>query len=765
MSDKEPSPEIQTFLRSVANHFDKEERAVRDRQILQWRKLKLYWNGYQRVWLDSVAHDWRTWDQTNLAQSSQDSAYYDKPINVFQAYLQSIIAALSVRVPGVICYPDDAENPLDLDTAKAGNKVFELVSRHVNAEMLWLQALYIMSTEGLIAAYNYSKSDEKYGTYEVNKYENVTEDHFQCPECGSEIDQAFTDREISEFQPDNDDVELHDQLINKGELTCPQCAVALDPELQKSPMIVEKLVSTDNIPKARQCIELFGGLFIKVPNWAKCQADCTYLTLCYETHYANVLEEFPHLRDKITSSSGSYYDSYEKWARLSTQYNGDFPVNTVTMRYTWLRPAAFNILPEDEAKELKKKYPDGCKVIFANDHFAHACNESLDDHWTLSQNPLSDYIHYEPLGKALTNGQDIINDLISLTLQTIEHGISQTFADPAVLNFDQYSQTETTPGMIFPVTARSGKALGESFFELKTANLGQEVMPFAEKINELNQFASGALPSIFGGASSGGSQTAAEYSMSRAQAQQRLQNTWKILNRFWKEIWCKVIPQYIKDIADDERDVKQTPDGRFENVLIRKAELSGKLGRIELDSSDEIPITASQQRDVVMQFLQAGNQEIVEAIMAPENLQFVAQLIGIPSLKLPGMDDRQRQFAEIQGLIQTAPIPNPNADPMNPMSQSLPSVDIEPLVDEHNIHVDICKAWLRSDAGQLTKVENPNGYQNVLLHLNEHMRFISLTTMPEDNGASSNKPEGGPQNDKVMAPKKNERNNGVRPSN
>ena len=38
-------------------------------------------------------------------------------------------------------------------------------------------------------------------------------------------------------------------------------------------------------------------------------------------------------------------------------------------------------------------------------------NESLDDHWTLTYNPLSDYIHYDPIGLLLSSVQDITNDL------------------------------------------------------------------------------------------------------------------------------------------------------------------------------------------------------------------------------------------------------------------------------------------------------------------------------------------------------------------
>ena len=137
---------VQDLLKQVADHFDQEDRAVRERQLKDWRQLKLLWEGFSRVWYSEVAHDWRIWDE-NVVNSDNDQAFYDKPINIFRAYLESIIAALSITIPGIKCFPDDADNPLDMTTAKAGDKIALLISRHNNVSLLWLHALYIICTE------------------------------------------------------------------------------------------------------------------------------------------------------------------------------------------------------------------------------------------------------------------------------------------------------------------------------------------------------------------------------------------------------------------------------------------------------------------------------------------------------------------------------------------------------------------------------------------------------------------------------------------
>jgi len=736
MAHKELDDKISGLLKQVSDHFDIEDRAVRERQIRTWRRLKLYWNGFQNIWYSEVAHDWRVWDDQTRADDN-DQSYYDKPINVFRAYLESIIAALSVAVPAIKCYPDDAENPLDLATAKAGDAIAKLVYKHNDVALLWLHSLYIFCTEGLVACYTYPKEDEEYGTYQEAEFEQVEEPVYRCPTCGSDLDAAlFTQREKDEFMPDDDDAKVHDAIDNEEMIVCPQCSGILDPEFEPEHQVVSRLVGITSKPKTRQCMEVYGGLYVKVPNYAMKQADIPYLRFSYETHFSGVIERYPNLREKLSGQSKvgpsamGLYDPYEAWGRLSPQYQGEYPLNTVTVNTYWFRPTAFNSLNEEDAEYLKKQFPDGCKFVKINEHCADYENECLDDCWTLTQNPLSDYLHHDPLGMLLTSVQDITNDLVSLVLQTVEHGIPQTFADPTVLNFDQYRQTETMPGAIYPATPRAGKSVGEGFYEVKTATLSGEILPFSQSVQSMGQLVSGALPSLFGGQSGQGSQTASEYAMSRAQALQRLQTPWKMLTLWWKTIFGKVIPSYIKDTMDDERVVEKDEQGNFINVFIRKAELQGKIGSIELEANEQLPITWSQRRDVVMELFKLGIPELMQALSAPENIDLLKQAVGLDEFVVPGEADRNKQYEEIQQLINSEPIMMPN--PMNPMGMDeMPSVEVDPILDNHQLEFEVCRQWLIGAAGRLAKTENPAGYKNVLLHAQAHQMIIQQQMMQQ----------------------------------
>ena len=760
MPKQELDEELQQALKTIIDEFETDERSVRERQIRLWKKLEYYWAGFTRIWWDDVAHDWRIFDD-GYGYETNGAGYYDKPINVFKAYLESIIAALSSTVPAIKCIPDDADNTLDILTAKGGTKIAKLVYQHNDAPLLWCRALYVYCTQGMVAAYNYTHQSKEYGEIPVQQYEDQEESidaHF-CPSCGANLTQEDTEaglikmlQEGNEFDPGPDDVVLHN-LLKQGKVVCPACAAMVDPEVRTEKFTVQRIVGTTHEAKSRQCIEVYGGLFIKVPNWARNQSEIPYLGYSYETHWVKILKMYPHLRDRyetgdgnITEGGSSGNEAYERWGRLSPQYYGEYPRSTPTVRNWWLRPESFEIVKdEDVRKKLYRKFPDGAKCVWINEDYADSENQSLDDHWTLTFNPLGEYIHFDPLGLALTSIQEITQDLVSLTLQTIEHGIPQTFVDPMTVNLDEYRNTEVLPGGIYPAKAKSGKSLGDSFYMLSTATLSAEVQPFGQSIQSMGQFVSGALPSIWGGAEAGGSsRTAAQASMSRNQAMQRLQTPWKMINFWWKNIFGKVIPAYIKTMLDDERVVREEY-GTFVNDIIKRSELEGKIGRFECESSDQLPATYGQIRDGIMELIQLNNPEILQILGSPENIGVVQEyVIGGVGLKAPGEFDREKQYEEIQMLMKSGPIPGP-MNPMTMQPEEQPSVMPEFEVDNHQIEGDITRSWLVSEAGRNAKIENPEGYKNVLLHLKMHIQMLQAlqvpqapTPMPQGEGQPSN---------------------------
>ncbi len=743
-------------IKNIIDDFENDERVVRDRQIRDWKRLELMWYGFTNFYWDYVAHDWRIF---GTSDSDEQSANYDKNINVFRAYGETIIAALSATVPPIKALPDDADNVNDVLTAKAGSKIAELCYTQVNAPLLWVRILFTYYLQGLVASYNWTDEDKTYGVVNLpdEKEEEVDGEQTICSSCGAvlqerELSDKLLDQESNEFDPDDDDVILHD-LISSGQAStlCPECLNMMDPELKKTNIIVTRLIGNKATPKSRQRVEINGGLYVRVPNWARSQEQCPYLFYDYETHFSTLYEEYPELWEifkdidngKMNSADGN--NLYERWGRLNPQYRGDYPRDCPTVKHRWIRKSAFNSLQDEKlAKKLKKKFPDGCYTCLVNDEYLFSCNENMDDHWTLMINPLSNSITYDPLGTLETAIQEITTNLLSLELQCIEHSVPITFFNPKFLNSEQFRNTEVAPGgMYMTKTIGENRNISDGFHSLQTATVSPELAPFGAKINEMGQFVVGAMPQVWGGTSDNSSRTASQYAMQRNGAQVRLSAlTGRTVNTFWKTIWSKVIPAYMKNMLEDERIVKPGLNGSFIQTTIKRSQMEGKIGDYYLEAPEGLPQSLDQVRETVKEMFQSGNQQLISILSTPENLPYINTMFGLTDIVIPGEKDREKQNEEIQLLIQAGPIPSGQVNLMTGQMDEQPSVMPEFEVDNHQIEAEICRDWLVGEKGRQCKSENEPGYRNVLLHLKIHMQmFQMLSGPPATSGQTQAQPD------------------------
>jgi hypothetical protein len=274
-------------------------------------------------------------------------------------------------------------------------------------------------------------------------------------------------------------------------------------------------------------------------------------------------------------------------------------------------------------------------------------------------------------------------------------------------------------------------------------------MPFAQSIQSMGQLVSGALPSLFGGMMQGGGETASQYSMSRAQAQQRQQNTWKMLIVWWKTIFGKVIPMYINGVKEDERDVQRDPDGNFINVFIRKAELEGKIGKVELEANENLPLTWGQRKDVIEKLFQNANPEIMKILAAPENLSLIHEALGLDDFYVPGEDDKNKAYDDIKQLLGSEPMPT--GDPMMPEQSS---IQFDPIFDNLEITFEIVRKWVISEAGRQAKTDNEAGYRNVLLYGSSIKQFLMQQMMQQQAMQAQAGNENGQGEDGAAPPEK-----------
>ena len=402
-------------------------------------------------------------------------------------------------------------------------------------------------------------------------------------------------------------------------------------------------------------------------------------------------------------------------------YYGDED-ETVEIRECWIRPWAYHILGAgkmEEVKMLKEQFPKGIKATFVNTELVKLQASELDKHWVIAANPLSNSLIGDSLGKGLLPIQDMSSELNELTMQTIEHGIPMEFADSEVIDFDAVNDQDQSPGNVYPATPRSGRSLGDSFHTTEKASLSREVAQFNQYLNISSQFVTGDVPAVHGGPASG-SKTASEYAQSKQSALQRLGTNHRFLTNWTSKLFHIAAKLYIDQLSEDEKYVSYK-GGSYFNVWIRQKDLQGTLGHVEPIGADTLPASSDQLKETVLRMLELQHPAIDEALFAPDNVHVLSQALGFADLKIPGDDDRTKQWSEIHRLVASEPTVGEDEEGEQ---IDVSSVPIDPMLDDHGIEATICASFLKSAEGQDLKDNNPQGYQNVLLHYREHIQQI-----------------------------------------
>lgn len=706
-------------FKTLVDEFEKEDDFIYKEQLKILRKNEEYWHGIQYLFWNEDIGDWASPANSTLQEleaQGTDSPLYDYVINIYKAHGESIIGAVTARLPFVHHPPDDADNVEDQMTSKEFSKIAELVQKRNRAKLLFIRAWYLLYTGGVVAGYNYSKSDAKFGTVKVPHVEEKNikaPDTYFCPRCKQ-------------------------QMISGDPQNCDSCGSAVAPVVKEGETIKTPVTTgVDEVPKNREFFDFYSLLHVKIPFYARQQEDCLYLFHYLEQHYALLRELYPELVDEIGPGTPETH-TYGRWARTPTTfltaYRGEDLTSLLTVRRCWFRPAAFNRLyvpNNDESKklvkELKEKYPKGALAVFIGDIVAEIRDEDMDNVWTLTSPGVSSYIHSDPLGQPIMPVQDMINTTVNLTVETIESGIPEGFADPQVVDFDTYPQHESRPNVLYPAKEGLGqRSLAEGFYTLPKSTLSREVPVFREKLDKDAQFLVGSQPPIYGGPGTGNSRTFSEYNMSRAQALQRLMNPWNVMTDMWARVIDKAVRRTALRMLEDEHFTKKEK-GRYKTTWIRKAALKGKVGDVEPEAAEDLPISAGQKRDLLERLMTLNNENINAALYHPENTKLLVEALSFPDFFIPGETQRLKQYVEIEKLLKEEPR-------KGEMSELSPSVGIDLKVDDDAIHLQVIKDFLVSPEGMDQREINPGGYTNCILHLDLHEHALTVKTKGTHEG-------------------------------
>ena len=752
--------EIKEALKNLVLGLDKEILPYREYEVREAKRNELLFRGKQYMWWDAILGDFNYlgYDTKFDDNIDFDITAYNKPVNIFKAFCQSLAGVLTTGLPTNKYAPQDSSNPEDLSTAETYTRAAERIQKENDVRNLLTRAIRIKWSQHFVASYTYPHFDgDKYGTVDtpITGIEKIQQTISSCPLCYGEISseevklskessstELREESELNETDPLDrfiqDHPEVLDQFqqgVNPGMMNdpnvqqdpsqtqdpnqvqdpsllapenqiappdpsmriCPSCGNNVEPNVDTNTFDQPYDKGTEKRSKCKQIIEIYGTLNVKIPSFVTRQADLPYVILETDHYWSQIAAQYPNAKIRPTADIAKY----DRWARNFDRDSETTPTK-VTLRRIWLRPYMFyEIQDEDLRSQLETLFPKGAMLTFVDEQFVEAFAENIDDSWTFAIDAFSDTIKTDPVGNDLVPLQEMTNDVFNLMVQVFEHSIPERFADPEYFNFEAYGQHPSAPGLTFPMRKPPG-GYQDAIFESKPASLPDEVQILLDKLDSFSQFVTGIVPSIFGKQQG---QTFGEGEANKQNALQRLLCLYHTIRSWWRATITKATKSYLENLLEDESYSKKFGFG-YINVWIKGEASKGKIGEVDPEDSEDYPVSWNSQRAAIMELLANNNPIINEFMTDPSNIDNIAKSIGLSSIKIPKSDQRDKQLFEIAQIVNGQ------------------AVDIEPGLDDDDIHAQICKVILNSYEGRMAKLDHPEIYQAIVAHMTAHNNAI-----------------------------------------
>lgn len=724
----DPPETLQIALRELLLDMEMQDEVPRRYEIREILKRRLFFRGEQYWWWNADQGMWMPPTQVPLGDLNDfEQPAFQHVTNIIQATLLGLSSVLSQNNTNSNFSPQKASDPKDVQTAKNASKVVDLIHRNNDWANLVDQQAYFMGTDGFLGSYSRYVSDgEKFGTDERDVLEPTEvplgNPSVQCADCG------YSAEGSTETEP-----------------TCPQCGQPLTDIPAETATIPQK-IGTVKIPKGQEVVTFVPALQLKRTMWADDQSEFLYMDWITDLHKAKAMQTYPEKADKIASASGGESDggtvnTYERIARRllylgSGRHTGVMLKDLGTFRRAWIRPAAFWSIPGHHDGEqvpctrcqLLQQFPEGTHVVFFNDVFCEARNESMDEKWETMHTMPGEGQLRETLISSIMPIQEQLNDAINLLFEICMYGVPEGFGSEKLLDYEARSKQTASAGNLTPVNT-DGQDIRASLLFTPPTEPSQGMMKYIDMLlNAIPQMLSGYFPALFGG-DTGGNDTARGISIQRNQAMGRIGRAWRRMQVFLANTDAKAVRCFAKNRTEDVEVAKQSPSGNYDSDLIRLEDLQGNVTAYpEVDA--QYPTLQSDIRALITSLYNEapGNPLSLQIFSSRANLEYTFKTLGATEIEIPGAQQEKKTYKDIEQLIteqpqQGEPLPPQPPSPANPEGTPaqpgplIPSIIPDPDVDDLKVAAETCKTWLISDAGIEAAGTNPAGYANVKSYL------------------------------------------------
>ena len=676
-------------------------------------KARYFWRGNQYL-LPGKNGAWVLPQLILVGGQSYDD--HNQETNIYLAFGDTIISALTAGTPSVRFEPDDPTNAADVKATENADGARKLIDRANNMIILQEDLARFLWTDGRGLAYTRYVIDAQRFGYEPEP--EIDDELAYLPELGGK-------------GPDED---------------------GLDP-----------LLSSKGKPRGQETIEMFGALETKIPMQARCLEDCDYLLLSREFDITRMKTKYPNKADDLqpmqTPTANMEYARLARTSIMTGMRPSNMTNDAMTYQTTetlgWIRPSFYQEVKKDNVAKYKwllDRFPKGAMIAMVGKTVCEARNESMADHWTLFHARPGDGTHRPALGSPLIPLQEKLNDCMDYIHEAFMHLIPLKWVDSEAVDTEALSQLQAKPNQYVKMKRKPDKDLAGNIYVEPQIQIAEGLLVYIEKLfGEFAQFLCGAFPALFGG-NTGSNDTASGIASQRDQALGRIGLTWRNI----KAGYAQIIRQAVMCAAEFRNSTMSgevpAAGGVKERISISPQDLKGNV-RCYPDTDENFPESWVAQRAVWTQLMAAAEKNpILGAIIAtPRNLAIAKDKIGVPEVVIPAAASAMKQESETILLLEGATEENPKitagkaliaqmlkdgTPPEDPkimtLTQALSalppmvsSVPIDEELDDHAAEMAEMKTFANTPKGIEARTEKPEGWKNFKLHFTEHQQALA----------------------------------------
>ena len=740
-------------LRYLAQKASKRDYPARLIEVCQCWQSRLFYRGFQFL----APREGGGWlipgESTGYGPSMQVDLSL-LPTNIYAAYAQMIMSALTRVVPPTRFEAQDANDNKQITAACSAQKFVKVIARNNPLKVLQNDATrFLWCDSRYIYWSRFVRDGQKFGWENNDAPEYVPEN-----EPSDEEAEQIEAQNVESEQPEED----RETITTLEELESKEGASPDEDSENEG-----TAEPTERVPRGQEVRTVHGKIETKIsPMSANNLDEADVVQLEEEVDVSRAKGMFYWVAKKIKGgSTGMDEGEIARLARQNTKLGmqaayvtSDSIAEDVTIQRNWIKPHYFeHVENEDTRTSLQKKFPDGVLAVFAGEIFCYARNESMKQSLALGQAYSGDGQNRNALGTGFIPIQQRINNWLDLMNDYFVRGVPKIWHDNKAFDAEAIKNQTNVPGDRGMVKRPPNTNVDQLVWAEPQIQAPQALPDFVKQyIGPLGEIVTGGYPAL-GGGDTGSNDTAAGISQQRDQALGRLGATW----HFIVQAECDSMLQLVQWGAKCRNGsiAEKIPGGEI--IQLEVANLQGNILCFP-ESDENFPESWSQKQQKFLSFIaEAGkNPQLGEVIYNPANLKLMQWSVGLGEFYIKQVASLEKQQGELELLLKAAPVPNPikeqakanlqkmtqaGGDPeklqeviaqVQAMPDLVSTIPIDEDMDDHEVEAFGVWMTLQGPEGRKLKRTKAKGFQNARLHYMEHIKALQ----DKQNNAPQSKP-------------------------